>query len=66
VQVGAAGHLFDGYGKLLQSFFDTLGPRFYPTAIRGGQLLVREAVLMGLKGFLFDRFFRVSVWDVNS
>jgi hypothetical protein len=37
------GHLLDGCGKFLKRFSDTLGTRFYVTAICGGNELVPEA-----------------------
>jgi hypothetical protein len=52
------GQLFDGDGKFVQRFSQTLIPRFQLTSIRGGQVLVPEAVF---QIFLIGRSFRDSV-----
>jgi hypothetical protein len=52
--------LFDGYGKLLQGFPDTLNPSFLLTVLCSSEVLVSEAVLQGLKGFLLTSR---TFWD---
>jgi hypothetical protein len=61
VQCRRGGQPFDGCGKFLQGFSDTLGPRYQLTAIRGGKVVVLEAVLQALKGFHIGRSSRDSV-----
>jgi hypothetical protein len=54
------GDLIDSYGKLLQGFPDTRNPCFLLTVLCSSKVLVSEAVLQGLKGFLFTSH---TFWD---